>query len=261
MNDPRPDRAYLESLTTRELIKLADGFGMDIPPGLERIFIIGELLDLAAEDEPDPEKNQEPLGEADFLESVPLPRQYNITFIEVMPRDPLWVFAFWEIRGYDKTLYEKDPDFMGYHLKVCPQDIPDPAGSDNSFMVPVGTGDTAWYLGFPPSGGRYRVELCADRGEGELILAVSHPFKMPKLLNPSKIAETAGTAEERAVYQNPLCCLSGAKDFPVLRNGDRLSRMMRPCGCGSQAFNPQGSGTQGVKIQGSGTQGSGTQGS
>ncbi|MDR2101260.1 MAG: DUF4912 domain-containing protein [Treponema sp.] len=240
MDDPCLEKAYLESLTTHELIKLADRFGIDIPPGLERIFIIEELVDLAAGDEPNSENPREPLREAGFLESVPLPKQYNITFIEVLPRDPLWVFTFWEVKGHDKELYERASNFMGYHLRVCPQDVLDAAGSDSSFIVPVEPSDTAWYLGFPPSGGRYRVELCVVRGDEAITLAVSHPFKMPKLLNPPKTVETGGAVEEQGVYKNPLSCLSGIKDLPVLRNGDRLSRMMRLCGSGTA-----GSGTAG----------------
>ena len=38
-------KAFLKSLTTRELQKLADSAGIDIPPDLDRIFIIRELLD------------------------------------------------------------------------------------------------------------------------------------------------------------------------------------------------------------------------
>jgi hypothetical protein len=37
---PQLSRQLLESLSTGELIKLADDCGIDIPPGLERIFII-----------------------------------------------------------------------------------------------------------------------------------------------------------------------------------------------------------------------------
>ncbi|MDR3167856.1 MAG: DUF4912 domain-containing protein [Treponema sp.] len=232
MDDSCLTKTYLESLTTHELIKLADRFGIDIPPGLERLFIIEELVDLATEDEANSE-NYQPLQETGFLESVPLPKQYNITFIEVLPRDPLWVFTFWEVKSHDKEFYERTSNFMGYHLKVCPQGILETAGPDSSFIVPVGSSDTAWYLGFPPRGGNYRVELCVVRGDEEIILAVSHPFKMPQLLNPPKTVETEGAPEEQAVYKNSLSCLSGVKDLPVLRNGDRLSRMMRLCGSGT----------------------------
>jgi hypothetical protein len=232
MDDSGFNRAYLESLTTRELIRMADRFGIDIPPDLERIFIIEELVDLAPEDEPESPNSSEPLKEADFSESVPLPKQYNITFIEVLPRDPLWVFTFWEVKSHDKEFYERVPDFIGYHLKVCPRGPLDRAGPDSTFTVLVGNSDTAWYLGFPPLGGCYQVELCAVREGEETVLAVSHPFKMPKLLNPPKTPGGREIPKGEGINENPLACLSGVKDFPVLRNGDRLSRRMRSCSSG-----------------------------
>ena len=114
-------RSYLESLTTGELIRIADSFGIDIPPGLERVFIIGELLDIAFDEDGEAEEGAaEPLAAADFLDSAPLPKQYNITFIELLIRDPLWVFLFWEVKGSDKEVFEKEADFEGYCLRVNP---------------------------------------------------------------------------------------------------------------------------------------------
>ena len=40
-------RSYLETLSSWELVKLSDHYGIDIPPGLDRIFIIEELLEIA----------------------------------------------------------------------------------------------------------------------------------------------------------------------------------------------------------------------
>jgi hypothetical protein len=39
-------KTFLESTTTRELIRMADQAGIDIPLDLDRIFIIRELLDI-----------------------------------------------------------------------------------------------------------------------------------------------------------------------------------------------------------------------
>ena len=39
-------RTYLESLSTADLISLADEYGIDIPEELNRRFIIGELLEV-----------------------------------------------------------------------------------------------------------------------------------------------------------------------------------------------------------------------
>jgi hypothetical protein len=235
MNKSSFTRVSLESLTTGELVNLADHHGLDIPPGLDRLFIIGELLEIATEDAP--EEAEAPaegalVMETSFLESVPLPKQYNITFIEVMIRDPLWAFVFWEIKGFDKEVFEKAPDFGGYYLKVSPweesrRNFPRSEG-EAAFTVPVEVDDTARYLGFPPAGeaedernNRQKVELCAKRGAGEFVLAVSNPFRLPSL---SRFP--AGTEQEENCtrYKNPLIRLSGSGDFHILHNLDRLSR-------------------------------------
>jgi hypothetical protein len=208
MDDFRLTRSYLESLSTDELIKFADRYAIDIPPDLERVFIIDELLD-ADGDYDDAAEDDRFHVTANILEPVPLPRQYNITCLEVMLRDPLWAFVFWEIKGHDKEIYEKAPDFGGYYLKVR-----NLADRENTFTVSVGPGDTAWYLGFPPAWGRYEVELCARRDGGDVVLIVSAPFTLPKLIDPAK-------TEAR----DSLITLSGAKDFAVIRSADRLSRI------------------------------------
>ena len=221
-------RPLLESLSTGELVKLADSYGLDIPFALERVFIIEELLDLSLDDEFD----QDEFGyHPDFLEAAALPKQYNISFIDVMIRDPLWAFVCWEINGHDKEIYANAPNFEGYCLRVIPLRESEDRG--NSFTVTLGPEDTAWYLGFPPDSASsvlsrsYQVELCAVRGTEEIALARSRPFRMPGLI---EAPYHCGVPAERSsgrfhdLYQNPLACLSGAHDFSVIRNADRRCR-------------------------------------
>jgi hypothetical protein len=245
-------RPYLESLSRGELARLADSLGVDIPPGLDRLFIIGELLESAAEDEAsgDDENSPEAFPVRDnFAGPDALPRiynitynitYYNITYIEVMIRDPLWAFVFWEVRSGDREIFENDPDFEGYYLKVSPGGVREPAvreklSPENAekagvFFVPVGPGDSAWYLGFPSedgsAGGRkksYKVELCAARAGEELLLTASEPFVLPDLPDRS----VAAGGDGGLAGANPLIRLSGAGDFPILSNRDRLPRMKR----------------------------------
>jgi hypothetical protein len=243
MDECHLTRHYLESLTTQELAALADNAGIDIPPGLDRIFIIEEILEAENDDENDSEIREEvPLKKAEILDPVPLPGQYNITYIKTLIRDPLWVFVFWEIKSQDKEFYEKIQDFEGYFLQVTPAAgecsgyVPPPEGLKPapsqgktavglSFTVPVGPDDTAWYLGFPPDysgkdvtgGGWFRVELCARWGTERAVLAASKPFKLPALLPPA----------EAKSPRSPLADLSAMDELPVLRNGDRRSRIPR----------------------------------
>jgi hypothetical protein len=220
----RLDRPFLERLTTAELIRLADRAGIDVPSGLERIVIIEELLETMDEAETGGEKTTPfPLEERrQPASTAPLPRHYNISYVNVLVRDPLWAFAFWEVNVHDREIHEKAPDFGGYCLKVesdpCSGDPRAQAAGDSSFTVQVGTGDSAWYLGFSPSGGTFKVELCAIRREESVVLAVSQPFRLPNLLEP------LGNRYSKASH-NPLLRLSGIDEFRIIHNTSRSSRL------------------------------------
>jgi len=219
---------YLESLSTGELIDLAVKNGLDIPPGLERGFIIEELfyLDHGAEGASAEAANHDinqvdPQNDA-FKEFAALPRQYHISFIEVLIRDPLWAFVFWEIKAHDRNHYESAADFGGYCLRVTPIILKDDALYADvaaSFIVSVDIDDCGRYLGFPPDDGRcFKVELCMRNYDNYTALAESRPFTLPRLVEP--------TSNEfvRSVYRNPLAVLSGVERFSLVRSEDRLLR-------------------------------------
>jgi hypothetical protein len=214
-NNVNLSRPQLESLSTDELVKLADTYGIDIPPGLERIFIIEELLETA-----DNLKEEEPAEEIEvnpsYSETALLPKQYNISFVEVIIRDPLWVFVFWEVKGQDREMHEKANDFQGYCLRVTQTE------GDNSFDVSVGIDDNARYLGLPEESERdgrsYIVKLGAIRGGAEYHIADSQPFSLPKLNNNEIITEMS---------KNPLIRLSGIQDLTITKNIDRQARVKR----------------------------------
>jgi len=228
-------RAYLESLTTSDLIKMADKFGIDLPSDLDRIFIIEELLGIELPDENESTNSSDhDLMDSVSLESVPLPRQYNISFIEVMIRDPLWAFVFWEIKAQEKEQYEKAQDFEGYFLKVSPlEKSPETsAGSSRQekgvFSIPVKSEDSAWYLGLDQAAAdsgrteqdQYKVELCAAFRDEEIVIAVSKPVKLPEL----PVLPSGSEKPDVSTYGNPLVHLSGYRDFHMLRRIERLPR-------------------------------------
>jgi len=221
--------AYLESLSTGELIELAAGNGVDIPSGLERVFIIEELMylthDIDNKDEEIEETEFYDIKHRDshhheFAEFTVLPRQYHVTFIDVLIRDPLWVFVFWEIKAHDRSLYESAADFKGYCLRVIPlkeDDLqPDEAAS---FMVAVASGDSARYLSFPPEDGRcFKIELCMLNGENRAALAETRPFRLPRLIK-RRLDKNL-----QAEYRNHLAILSGVDRFSLVHSEDRQLR-------------------------------------
>ena len=222
-------RPYLESLTTFDLIKMADSAGIDIPPGLDRIFIIEELLENFSPDGEEVPAEPEMIDTV-LVESAPLPKQYNITFVEAMVRDPLWAFVFWEIKNQEKEEFENSAGFSGYHLKVSPLNsyTKTPVeGTEGVFTVPVGNDDTAWYIGFSPefsNQGLYKTELCVNIDGRETVLAASNPFKLPLLPEPPSQTEKR---ELGGALGNPLLRFSGYGDFTVLSKMERSSRSKR----------------------------------
>jgi hypothetical protein len=101
-----------------------------------------------------------------------------------------------------------------------------------SFTVTVGKNDCGWYLGFPPNGGRcYKVELCAKHRNDYTVLAESHPFFLPRLIQPrlEKASMVIDKDEEiQSLYRNPLAQLSGIDNFLLYRGIDRRSRTLSP---------------------------------
>jgi uncharacterized protein len=225
-------RAHLESLATGDLLAAANKLGIDIPDNLDRILIIEELLDFSLREEGSPFISREPeINDLVMTESVPLPKQYNITFIDVMIRDPLWAFVFWEIKASEKEQFEKDENFDGYYLKIS-RLYDSSSGSVNSglFMVPVKSEDTAWYLSLSPAfeadaswsdESKFKVEFCAGVCGAETVLAVSKAVKLPYL---PELPSIAGKHDASSAWGNALVCLSGYADFHVLRRNERQLR-------------------------------------
>ena len=209
---------FLERLSTEELFTLAEKHGLDIPPDIERVFIIEELLYL----------DRDGIGNTEESEESPAQiKKHRISIIEVLVRDPLWAFAFWEIKGQDQERYGNDDDFNGYCLRVIPlkesSNEPDMAAS---FNVAIDKNDSARYLGFPPDDRRFfKVELCVSNWEDCIVLATSQPFRMPRLIEPRHDGGEHKFDEEiQAVYRNPMAHLSGVERFSLLRNMDRTLR-------------------------------------
>ncbi|MDR2659730.1 MAG: DUF4912 domain-containing protein [Spirochaetaceae bacterium] len=227
--------SYLERLSTPELKNLAVHFGIDIPGDLDRIFIIEELLDNA----PcltlfQTRQTASEYTEAEYIENasstpapVELPKRYNITRIDAIVRDPLWIFVFWEIREADRKIYEKQTGFHGYFLRVSLDKCKKGNTVSSLFTIPVSAADSEWYVNFPPDGycrkicdmaedSPFNVSLCASCAGGEHVLAVTHPFRLPRML---EISERSAPVNDK----DTLLRMSGMDDLQVLRNGDRIS--------------------------------------
>lgn len=221
MEEQRLSRSYLETLSTDDLARLARRLGLELPEDLNRVFILEELLDAGLDEEEEEDEEALADGAHPNLEE-PLPASYNETFIGVLLRDPVWAYAFWEIRQADREIYEQDPSFSGYALRVAYPTVSKGGTESDPFTIPVSAGDSAWYLCLPGGSGWFRVELLCRRGDREERLAVSSPFKVPRGVPSPDIYDGKGEAP-------PLFTLSGLDELKVLQGGDRESRLPQRC--------------------------------
>ncbi|MFA6505515.1 MAG: DUF4912 domain-containing protein [Treponemataceae bacterium] len=221
MEELRLTRSYLETLSTNDLSRLALRFGLDLPGELNRVFVISEILDASSDDESD-EVDDQLVEETDAKIVSGLPLGYNETYIGLLLRDPVWAYAFWEIRQTDRETREKNPQFGGYQLRVTALTGPKGSPVGESFSIPVGVADGAWYLCLPGGTGWYRVTLISVIGSTEEPLAHSAAIRVPR--------GGVALAAVRADGEPPsILTLSGLDELVVLQGGDRESRLPQRC--------------------------------
>ena len=80
MEDEKISRAYLETLSFSDLVKLADEYGVDVPEDLDRRLLIGELLELSEENKHGEEQNMIISAGEGSCQDVNLPKSYNERF-------------------------------------------------------------------------------------------------------------------------------------------------------------------------------------
>jgi uncharacterized protein len=192
----------LETLSLEELYTLADRTGLDLPPGLERPFVIEEILEILEEDSEDRRSCQ---GEAlhvdekkyselriDEIDVGPgvdesIVQRYNETMIRAIVRDPSWAFAFWDVSDAELESLRGEEGSAGLFLRVAEiRNQADGLESDNHreyFDIPVADNDLQWYINLPGPGVRFRIDLCARRASqtGKFrVLARSNEVESPR---------------------------------------------------------------------------------
>ncbi|GMO41176.1 MAG: DUF4912 domain-containing protein [Termitinemataceae bacterium] len=237
MQDNFINESNLQKYSTDELIMLAKRLDIDIHPNVDRLFIIDELLesapclDIYQDDQGENKKiskkslQSEQINHVDSELTSEIPKQYNLTFIETLVRDPLWVFVYWEIRNIEKKQIESKPGFQGYLIKVKLSNSKFEDDASGLFTVAVDNNDTSRYLNFQSdsqcrtlcknmNNASFQVELCLLRDGKTSVVCVSKPFVLPRILGFP--GENSGELQN-----NKFAVISGLDDIPVLRNTER----------------------------------------
>lgn len=183
MESKNLSRQYLETLSTADLIDIADRYGIDIPENLNRSFIIGELLEAAQEDEADSKEDiTESEEEAPVHETEEsLPETYNETMICAILRNPAWIYVYWDIKASDISRLNADLSFNSLCLRVSFWEYEDDDKPVESFDVQISLADRQQYILLSPGKNFVRVDLVAlFSGREDENLAVSRKIELPK---------------------------------------------------------------------------------
>lgn len=180
MDNSLLSRSYLETLSTSDLIALADDYGIDIPQDLNRRFIIAELLE-AIEDLND--TNDDDLIPTDKNIKIlqELPYTYNESQINIVLRNPAWCFVYWDIRSSDLDLLYPTSGFIKLLLKVSFFDLIDSSKPKETFDVPLATETREQYVFIPSNENYLGIDLVAEFGNREpLVIASSKKIAIPQ---------------------------------------------------------------------------------
>ena len=112
----------LESMSTSDLISLADEYGIEIPDNLNRRFIIEELLETSEElfNNFNLAENEEvKIDETENAFPNELPTSYNDTEINLTMRNPEWIFVFWDISETDLAKLQSSDNFKNLFLHIA----------------------------------------------------------------------------------------------------------------------------------------------
>ena len=142
-------RKHLETLSSADLILLADEYGIDIPEDLSRRFIIAELLDIAREMQEDEQAGLTITGEAQ--EETELPVSYNETVVCAVHSNPVWLYVFWDISASDAALIDANRQQATFVLRITVLECGGKIVPHESFDVPVSVSDKDQYILLPAS--------------------------------------------------------------------------------------------------------------
>ena len=174
--------AHLETLSSADLIALADDYGIDIPDNLNRRFIIGELLEV----EQDSNQNPVPIQTMNENGEIPeenfeLPSSFNKTEISVILRNPAWAFVYWDINADMLKKFSESNRFKNLLLRVSYFENEEDTMPIEYYDLQISINDREQYILLAAGKKFFRVDLVALFSDGSSDnLTISQKIHLPK---------------------------------------------------------------------------------
>lgn len=138
-------------------------------------------------------------------EEIAIPGMYNKTRIILMPRDPYWAFAYWEIEIKKLETIQTHPEFGGLFIRVHDVKFIDFDGKNSNYFfdIPIQVTDNNWYINVPHPDSYYLLELYyLEKGQFNL-LARSNVANIPrdKMVPPEPGQEQNKTVKSAEIIE------------------------------------------------------------
>ena len=174
--------SHLETLSSADLIALADDYGIDIPDELNRRFIIGELLEVGGELNRAPARNSSMNENAEIPEeNWDLPDSFNSTEISVILQNPAWAFVYWDISSDGIKKISESSRFRQLVLRVAYFNQEEDVNPVEYYDIQVSLADREQYVLLEAGKKYFRIDLVAFFNDGNYdSLTVSKKIPLPK---------------------------------------------------------------------------------
>lgn len=174
-------RNTLETLTSSQLIDLADEYGIDIPDNLNRQFIIEELIEVAKEIDENSKYKETIKVSDDAVNTIAteLPESYNETKIDVMLRNPVSLFVYWDFS--EVQLKQLKSNKISIYLQISFFDSMEAEKPEDTFEIQINIEDREQYILIPGGKKFVRVDLMQNTTSSmDAVLAVSSRLSIPQ---------------------------------------------------------------------------------
>ena len=186
----------LQGLSFASLLDIATKEGISVQETIDKDTLVDIISEAMEEDRTEREESNNPAMrikekkyavtrdeeiEAEDTEEFELPEHYNETLIVALLRDPLWAFAYWDLKDSDLDSIGGPSESVELFLRVCEVSETEKPGSDvvDYFDIPVKATDSSWYINLPTPGKSYVIELHARNEEEEQFLCRTNAIHSP----------------------------------------------------------------------------------
>lgn len=180
MEDREITRAFLETLSFSDLVKVVDEYGIDVPEDLNRTFLIGEILEVVSDMDNSMHQQEMIISDDEYVaeENEIGVRSYNITEVQIMLRNPAWAFVYWNISDSDRISLDK-AFISQMMLRISSFSEKDQIKPDDFFDIQISKDDDGQYVLLPAGKKFFRIDLLFNIDGIIDILSSSKVLEMP----------------------------------------------------------------------------------